>query len=60
MDKTERISTSITPDVKQKIRVVAAEERRQMSDWVREAIHEKLERDGHQEGNPTTGEQPAD
>jgi predicted HicB family RNase H-like nuclease len=49
----ESITVKISPDTKTEIRVSAAKEDLSMSEWLRQAIGEKLERDGESENrNP--------
>jgi predicted HicB family RNase H-like nuclease len=48
-DYEKSISFKIDPDTKTEIRVAAAEQDTSMSEWVREAIQQKLERGGDSE-----------
>lgn len=48
--KTERVAANVTPEVKQQIEG-QLEYGDHISDWLREAIEEKLERDGAGTGN---------
>lgn len=49
-DKTERVAANVTPETKKRIEE-ELDYGDHISDWLREAIDEKLERDGD-EGNP--------
>ncbi|AUV81226.1 hypothetical protein C2R22_05770 [Salinigranum rubrum] len=61
MKRDKRIQTSVTQDVKRDFRVAAAEQDMDMSELLRELIHEYLdERKGAEEGNPNALTQTAD
>jgi len=53
MKRTERIQTSVTPEVKRDFRVAAAENDMEMAELLRELVHGYLdERAEADEGNP--------
>jgi|GEM_PF-1263390 len=53
MKRTERIQTSVTPDVKREFRIAAAENDMEMAELLRELVHDYLdERAETDEGNP--------
>lgn len=51
MDRSERLSTSVTEDTKQRFRVRAAEQGMTMSEYLRELVLEDVGED--EEGNPS-------
>lgn len=52
MDRTERVATSLTPENKQRLRRLSAEEGMTMSQYVRKVLLEKMDQ-AEVEGNPT-------
>jgi hypothetical protein len=51
--KSERVAANVTPETKERIES-QLDYGDHISDWLREAIHEKLERQEADEGNPKT------
>jgi len=51
MERTERLSTNVTPEEKRAFRVAAAERDEEMAQLLRELVYEFLEEEGHE----TTG-----
>ncbi|WP_459192932.1 hypothetical protein [Halosimplex sp. J119] len=65
MERTEKISTSVTEDEKSRFRVLAAERDMTMAELLRELVYEEIEVDEHQkavgaEGNSTPETTPTD
>ncbi|WP_436925766.1 ribbon-helix-helix protein [Halosimplex amylolyticum] len=60
MERTEKLSTSVTEDEKSRFRVLAAERDMTMAELLRELVYEELQEEEHQkavrtEGNPSPG-----
>ncbi|MFW6434813.1 MAG: hypothetical protein ACOCY1_00385 [Halovenus sp.] len=60
MKRTEKLSTSVTPEEQSKFRVEAAQRDQQMAELLRDLVYDFLEEEGHetsregaQEGNQT-------
>jgi HPt (histidine-containing phosphotransfer) domain-containing protein len=60
MTRDERIQTSVCEDVKTDFRVEAAKRDMDMSELLRELIHDFLDEQSEQEENPNTKTTPAD
>lgn len=48
MERTEKISTSVTKDEKSRFRVLAAERDMAMAELLRELVYDKIEQEGYE------------
>jgi len=58
-EMSERVATNVTPETKERIEG-QLDYGDHISEWLREAIEEKLERDGGSQGNPEPAAMSAD
>jgi len=54
--KERMIHVRLPEDMHKKVRIHAAETDQTIQDWVFEAIRRELERQGYEDGKPSTGE----